>query len=137
VDLVVQAFGEREKLGVAGDHEPADRDVEIADVPNQHLQHLSDPAAGSGRVDVPYGAPGQLSPNPVSGLEQAKVPLATDEGLQQRDRPPWHFRHLDQAHGIPLRSDVAGSPPATPRAPAPNVTAYPYDASPQRHLPTQ
>jgi hypothetical protein len=101
VDLVVQAFGDREELGVAGDHKPANQDVEIADVPDQHLQHLSDPAAGSGRVDVPNGAPGQLSPNLVSGLDQAQVPLATDDGLQQRDGPPWHFHHLDQAHGIP------------------------------------
>jgi hypothetical protein len=82
VDLVVQAFGHGEKLGVAGDYQPADRDVEILHVPDQYLQHLGDSAAGSGRVDVPNAAPGQEPPELVSGLDQAQVPLAADDGLQ-------------------------------------------------------
>src|SRR5262249_49480385 len=86
----------------AGDYQPADGDAEILHVSDQYLQHLSNPAAGGGRVDVPDGAPGQEPPNPVSGLDQAQVPLAADDGLQQRHRPPWHFYGLDQAHRIHL-----------------------------------
>jgi hypothetical protein len=34
VDLVVQALGRREEPGVVGNYQPADRDVEIPDIPD-------------------------------------------------------------------------------------------------------
>ena len=66
VDLVVQPLGDREELGVAGDHQPADRDVQVLHVPDQDLQHLGDPttrgsrgtATGQGAVSEPGRAAG-------------------------------------------------------------------------------
>jgi len=101
VDLVVQALGGCEEPGVAGDHQPADRDAEIGDVPDQCLQHLGDPAAHRGRVDVPDGAPGQQPPDLVSGPGQLPVARAADDGLQPGHSPPRHLHGVDQAHGIP------------------------------------
>ena len=43
---------DREKRRVAFDHEPARVDAGPADVGEQRLQHLGNPAAGCGRVDV-------------------------------------------------------------------------------------
>ena len=82
VDLVVQPFGDREELSVAGDHQPADRDADTADVADQHLQHLGDPAAHRGRADVPDGAPRLQPPHLVRGLDQPQIAFAADNGLQ-------------------------------------------------------
>ena len=109
VDLVVQPLGDREEPGVAGDHQPADRDVQILDVPDQYLQHLGDPATGRGRVDIPDGAPGQHVPDQVRGPGQQPVPRSADDRLQQRHRPP---RHL---HGS-NRLTASALPPAHGRA---------------------
>ena len=102
MDLVVQALGEREKLGVPGDHQPADRDVQILDVPDQDLQHLGDPAACRGRVDVPDGVPGQRGPELVSAPGHFPVSLGADDGLQHGHRPPGYLHGLQQAHDIRL-----------------------------------
>jgi hypothetical protein len=48
VDLIVQPLGDGEEAGVAGDHQPADRDVQVLHVPDKELQHLGDPAACRG-----------------------------------------------------------------------------------------
>ena len=100
VDLVVQPLGDREEPGVAADHQPADRDVQILDIPDQYLQHLGDPATGRGRVDIPDGTPGQHLPDQVSAPGQQPVPRSADDGLQQRHRPPRHLHSRQQAHGI-------------------------------------
>src|SRR5215468_3514677 len=102
VDLVVQAFGDGEELSVTADYQPADRDAEIADVANQYLQHLGDPAARRGRADVPDGVPGLQLPHLVRGLEQPQIALAADDGLQQGGRPPRHLHRSDQTHRICL-----------------------------------
>jgi hypothetical protein len=109
VDLVVQALGGREEPGVAGDHQPADRDAQVGDVPDQCLQHLGDPAAHRGRVDVPDGTPGQHVPNLVSGLDQLRIPLSADDGLQQGHRPPRHLHGTYQAHGTRPSDRAAAS----------------------------
>jgi hypothetical protein len=81
VDLVVQPLGDGEEPGVAGDHQPADGDVQILHVPDQDLEHLGDPATGRGRVDVPDGAPGQHLPDPVGGPGQLRIPPGADDRL--------------------------------------------------------
>ena len=58
VDLVVQALGDHEELGITGDHPPADPDIKILDVPDEHVQHLGHPTTNRGRADVPDGASG-------------------------------------------------------------------------------
>jgi len=115
VDLVVQPLGDGEELGVATDHQPADRDIEIVHIPHQDLQHFGDPAAGGGRVDVPDGPPGQQAPDLVSGPVQLREPRAADDRLQQGGRPSRHLHGFDQAHGIRLplgrgRALLAASP---------------------------
>jgi hypothetical protein len=82
VNLVVQPLGDREEVRVAADHHPADRDVQARDVPHEHLQHLSDPAADRGRVDVPDGPPGEPVPEPGGRGEQPRVLLPSDDRLQ-------------------------------------------------------
>jgi hypothetical protein len=81
MDLVVQALGDHEELGVTGDDQPADRDAEILNVSDQYLQHLRDPAADRGRADVPDGPPSQLLPEFLRRPDQPRVPLATDNRL--------------------------------------------------------
>ncbi len=98
VDLVVQALGDHEKLRVTGDHTPADRDIEILDVPDEHLQHLCDPTTDRGRADVPDGAPGQPPPELISCPDQPGVPLAADNRHQPGDRAPRHLHRPHQAH---------------------------------------
>ncbi len=82
VDLVVQPLGDREEPGIAGDHQPAGRDVQILHVPDQDLQHLGDPATCHGRIDVPDGASGQHRPDQVGGADQLRIPRAADDRLQ-------------------------------------------------------
>jgi hypothetical protein len=57
VEAVVDPLRDREKRRVAFDHEPARVDAGPADIGEQRLQHLGDPAAGCGRVDVQHCAP--------------------------------------------------------------------------------
>jgi hypothetical protein len=98
MDLVVQALGDREKLGVPGDHQPADRDVQILDVPDQDLQHLGDPATCRGRADVPDGVPAQQGPELVGGQGELPVSRGADDRLEHGHRAPRHLNGLQQAH---------------------------------------
>jgi hypothetical protein len=91
VDLIVHALGEHEELRITGDHPPADRDIKILDVPDEHVQHLCHPTANRGRADVPDGAPGQPLPELLSRPDQACVPFAADNLLQLSDRAPRHL----------------------------------------------
>ena len=91
VDLVVQPLGDHEELGITGDHAPADPDIKILDVPDEHVQHLGHPAANRGRADVPDGASGQLLPELISRPDQSCVPVAADKLLQLIDRTPRHL----------------------------------------------
>ena len=49
VDLVVQAFRDHKELGITGDHAPADPDIKILDVPDEHVEHLCHPTANQPR----------------------------------------------------------------------------------------
>ena len=63
VQAVVQALGDVEELRVAADRHPAPVDADTAHVADQRAQHLGDPAAMRGGVDVPEGPPfEQLAP---------------------------------------------------------------------------
>ena len=86
VNLVVQPLGDREEFRVAADHHPAGRDVQARAVPHEHLQHLGDPAADRGRIDVPDGPPAEPVPEPGGLGEQPRVPLRPDDRLEWGDR---------------------------------------------------
>ena len=95
VNLVVQPLGDREEVRVAADHHPADRDVQARDVPQEHLQHLSDPAADCGRIDVPDGPLAEPVPEPGGPGEQPRVSHGPDDRLERGDRRP-RYRDLVQ-----------------------------------------
>ena len=90
VNLVVQPLGDREELRVAADYHPAGRDVQARAVPHEHLQHLSDPAADRGRIDVPDGPPAEPGPEPGGLGEQPCVPHGPDDRLESGDRGSGH-----------------------------------------------
>ena len=92
VDLVVQPLGDREKLRVAANHDPANRDVQTRDVPHEHLQHLRDPAADRGRIDVPDGPLAQPVPQPGGRGDQLHITLGPDDRLQHGN---WRCGHSD------------------------------------------
>ena len=78
MDLIVQALGGQEELGITADHPPADLDIESLDVADEHLQHLCHPAADRGRTDIPDGTAGQSLPELVSRPGQPGLPPAAD-----------------------------------------------------------
>src|SRR5215211_7607367 len=86
VDPVVQPLGHREELGVAADHEPADIDVQVLDVPDERLEHLRHAAADGRRVDIPDRPAGESLPEAGRRLNQFRQPLGTDDGLEYCDR---------------------------------------------------
>ena len=53
VEQVMDAFGDLEELVVALDHHPAGVDAGTGQVAEQEVQHLGDPTALLGRVDLP------------------------------------------------------------------------------------
>ena len=110
VDLVVQPLGDREEPGVAGDHQPADRDVQVLHVSDQDLQHLGDPATSRGRIDVPDGAPGQHRPELLGCPDQLRISRGADDRLQPGHGQPRHLHRMHQAHGIRLPARTRSGP---------------------------
>ena len=115
VDLVVQALGDHEELGVAGDHHPAAGDPRVLDVAEQHLEHLGHAAADRGRADVPQRPAAELAPELTGRLHQPREPLGADNGRELLDGSLGHSHRLNQAHvSVPSggESGRAGNPSA-------------------------
>ena len=96
VNLVVQPLGDREEVRVAADHGPAGRAAQARAVPDEYSQHLGDPAADGGGVDVPDGPLAEPVPEPGGRGEQPRVAHGPDHRLEPGDRCGGH-RDLLQA----------------------------------------
>ena len=78
----MDALGDREKVGVAIDHEPAGVHADAAHVGEQRLQHLRDAATRRGRVHVENRAARERLLCELGGGFEARHPLRADERLQ-------------------------------------------------------
>jgi hypothetical protein len=110
VQLVVQTPGQVEEALVAVDHQPPDVHVEIEQIAQQGLEHLSHAPAGRGRVDLPHRrkrAAGRAT-DLMECLGQHTQALAADQLGQRADRTP-----VDHDLGWCLHNcvEVPGPPP--------------------------
>jgi len=91
VQSVVEAFGEVEEGLVALHHQPGHVDPRARHVGEEAAEHLCDPSAGGGRVDVPQPSMREslaqqvkciVEPSPLLGFEDVAEPVGRpgDEG---------------------------------------------------------
>ena len=95
VKPVVDALGDLEEGGVTLDHEPADVEAGAATVGEKGLQHLGDPAAGRGRVDVQHRPPSQQQLGCLGNRFVACGPVRADQWLEPRGVERLHVDLLD------------------------------------------
>jgi hypothetical protein len=81
VQAIVDPLGDGVELGIAGHHEPADVDIDVLDVADQHVEHLGDPTAGGRRAEVPDGPPVEPLVGEGAGPLELLVAILPDEGF--------------------------------------------------------
>jgi len=82
VEMVVHALRDREEARIAVDDEPSRVDPDPARICEERPEHLGDPAARRGRVDVEDGPTGQRVACSPSGLVEPLRAFRSDERRQ-------------------------------------------------------
>jgi hypothetical protein len=103
VEQVMDAFGDLEELLVALDDHPAGVDARASQVAKQEVQHLGDPTALLGRVDLPQPPTGEPLGRPRQPAQQAAAVLRVKHGLEPSRVKPGYANVL-QRHRSPSTS---------------------------------
>ncbi len=102
VQAVVNALGDHEELGTAGDHRPSGVDAGAPGIAEQRPQHLDDAAALCGRVHVPDDLTVKITSTVGDQIAQ-RLELADREHRLEAQRIHRFDRHMLQGrHNTPL-----------------------------------
>src|SRR5215203_2110605 len=103
----MDAFGDREELLVALDHHPAGIDTGANQVAEQEGQHLGDPTALLGRVDLPQPPATQPLSRQLQATQEAAAGVGVKHGLEPSRVKPGYLNVL-QGHLPPSTSQATG-----------------------------
>jgi hypothetical protein len=103
VEQVMDALGDLEELLVALDHHPAGVDARASQVAEQEVEHLSDPTALLGGVDLPQPPAGEPLGRLRQPGQQAAAALRGKHGLEPSRVKPGDANVL-QRHRSPSTS---------------------------------
>jgi hypothetical protein len=106
VEQVMDAFGDREELLVALEHHPAGIDAGASQVAEQEVQHLGDPTALLGGVDLPQPPAGQPVGRLGQPVQEASAVVRVEHGLEPSRIQPRYLNVL-QRHRSPSTSSAA------------------------------
>jgi hypothetical protein len=106
MEQVMEAFGNREELLVALDHHPAGIDAGPSQVAEQEVEHLGDPAALLGGVDLPQPPAAQPLGRHLQATQEAATVVRVEHGLEPSRVQPGYLNVL-QGHRSPSTSPAA------------------------------
>ena len=97
VEAIVDPLGDGEELGVPNRHEPADVDIGVQRVADQHLEHLGHSAARSRRAHIPNRSFREQFTGPSRRPAKLAIALLADERFETREGARGH---LDLSDGM-------------------------------------
>jgi hypothetical protein len=91
---VMDALGDREEVLVALEHQPVGIDAGTGQVAEQEVQHLGDPAALLGRVDLPQPPAGEPLGRQLQAIQEAAAVVGVEHGLESFRVKPGYLNVL-------------------------------------------